>query len=106
MEYNKTIDQFISYYLEPHEERISEEYPDSIFWVKGGEVIAEIRNSKVFSLKSTILKRIYEMFDLDYNETQSVIKVWLEQHYNLGGLAPSILWSPAGLRLEQHYDFG
>ena len=89
-QYNRVIDHFISYHLEPHEERTSDDYPDFIFWVKGGEVIAEIEKSKYFWIRRMIWNRISEMFGLDYDETQSVIKVWLEQHYNLGGLTPWI----------------
>ena len=88
MEYNKAIDQFISYCLEPHEERTSEKYPGSIFWVKGGEVIVEIENSKYFRVRYDIWNSIFQMFDLNLSGTQSVIKVWLEQHYNLGELTP------------------
>ena len=106
MEYNKAIDQFITYLLEPHEERTLEGYPNSIFWIKGGEVIVEIEKSKYFWLDYYIWIRISEMFGLDYDETQSVIKVWLEQHYNLGGLTPVSVRYFLDLELEQHYDFG
>ena len=87
-QYNRAIDRFITYLLEPHEERTSEKYPESLFWVKGGEVIVEIENSAYFWLRRMIWDRISEMFGLDYAGTQSVIKVWLEQHYNLGELTP------------------
>ena len=97
-QYNRAIDQFISYLLEPHEERINEEYPDSIFWIKGGEVIAEIKKTGYFWLRYTTWNRISEMFGLDYDDTQSVIKVWLEQHYNLGGLTPLRRVAPYLLR--------
>jgi hypothetical protein len=40
------------------------------------------------------------MFGFDYDDTQSVIKVWLEQHYNLGGLTPH--W----LDLARYADVG
>ena len=87
-QYNRAIDRFITYLLEPHEERTSEKYPGSIFWIKGGEVIVEIEKSKYFWLDYYIWIRISEMFGLDYDETQSVVRVWLEQHYNLGGVTP------------------
>ena len=90
-QYNRAIDLFISHLLEPHEERTSDDYPDSIFWVKGGEIIAEIKKSEYFWLDYHIWIRISEMFGLDYEETQSVIKVWLEQHYNLGRLTPVLM---------------
>jgi hypothetical protein len=88
-QYNRAIDQFITHLLEPHEEITSDDYPDSIFWVKGGEVIAEIQNSGYFWFDYDIGNRISLMFDFKNNETRSVIRVWLEQHYNLGELIPA-----------------
>jgi hypothetical protein len=88
MEYNKAIDQFISYCFEPHEVEINKERHDSIFWVKNDEIIAEIENSKYFWLRYDIWNSISRMFELKYSETQSVIRTWLEKHYNLGKLTP------------------
>ena len=105
-QYNRAIDLFISHLLEPHEVRTSEKYPGSIFWVKGGEVIAEIENSEYFWVWYEIWIRISEMFGLDYIDTQSVIKVWLEQHYNLGGLTPDLCLGTRHTMLEQHYNLG
>jgi hypothetical protein len=88
-QYNKTIDKFITYQLEPHEVKKSPKYPDSIFWVKNGEVIAEInKNSGYFFVERQIWKTISSMFSLELDETQQVIKDWLEEHYKLGGLTP------------------
>ena len=105
-QYNRAIDRFISYCLEPHEVRTSEKYPGSIFWVKGGEVIVEIKKTGYFWLRYTTWNRISQMFVLNYDDTQSVIKVWLEQHYNLGGVTPHQAPGSTELKLEQHYDFG
>ena len=88
-QYSKAIDQFISYLLEPHEEKTYDRYPDAIYWVKGGEIIVEIENSVDFWLKRGIWKKISEMFGLDYYDTRLVIKIWLEQHYNLVELTPT-----------------
>jgi uncharacterized membrane protein len=89
-QYNKTIDKFITYQLEPHEEMTSKEYPDSIFWVKGGEIIVEIEDgdSRYFYIKVDIWETISIMFSLEYKETQEAIKEWLEEHYELGLLTP------------------
>ena len=88
-QYNKAIDKFITYKLEPHEKKKSSDYPDLIFWVKDGEVIAE-QNKKTgfFWFHYQIWNTISRMFSLEYNETQQVIKHWLEEHYKLGGLTP------------------
>jgi hypothetical protein len=88
-QYNKAIDKFITYHLEPHEEKTSKEYPESIFWVKDGLAIVRIKKkSEFFWVNSNIWNTISLMFSLDENETQEVIKEWLENHYKLGSLIP------------------
>ena len=102
-QYNKAIDKFITYQFEPHEEKTSNKFPNSIFWVKDGEVIAEIEKSKYFLVRDNIWNTISNMFSLEYDDTQSVIKNWLEEHYKLGGLTPrKNIWLK-NLRLEEHY---
>ena len=106
-QHNKIIDKFITYQFEPHEVKKSSEYPDSIFWVKDGEVIVEIyKRRDDFWVRSEIWKVIRNMFSLEYSETQQVIRDWLEEHYKLGGLTPQMtekrLWS----LLEEHYKLG
>ena len=87
-QYNNAIDKFISYQFEPHEEKRTREYPESIFWVKEGEIIAEIEKSKYFWVSPQIWRTIMSMFSLEDTETQQVIKDWLEEHYGLRGLTP------------------
>jgi hypothetical protein len=87
-QYNSAIDKFISYQFEPHEEKTSKEYPESIFWIKDGKVIAEIEKSEIFWVRYQNFDIISNMFSLEYEETQEVIKYWLEEHYNLGSLTP------------------
>ena len=87
-QYGKTIDNFITNQLEPHKEKRTKKHSESIFWVKNGEVIAEILNSKYFWVNDQIWKNINVMFSLEYDETQQVIKEWLEEHYKLGRLKP------------------
>jgi uncharacterized membrane protein len=101
-QFNRAIDRYISYLLEPHEVKTSKKYPDSIFWVKNGEVIVEIENSEYFWVRYEIWGSISQMFDFD--ETQSVIKVWLEQHYNLWELTPLSSRTVSYYQLEQHHN--
>jgi hypothetical protein len=37
------------------------------------------------------------MFSLEFDETQKVIKDWLEEHYKLGGLTPERVLFPFGM---------
>ena len=105
-QYNKAIDRFITFELEPHEVKTSKKYPDSIFWVKDGEVIAEIENSEYFYLDYNIWDKISDLFSLEYDDTQSVIKHWLEEHYKLGELTPERFASIKSVGLEEHYKLG
>ena len=93
----KIIDKFITYQFEPQEVKKSSEYPDSIFWIKNGEVIAEINNTKYFWVESQIWNTISSMFSLKHSETQQVIKDWLEENYKLGGLTP---WKISNTKLQ------
>ena len=64
-------------------------YPKSVFYVnsnnevmmehyKGGEYVY-IHNDHIWS-------KIKSLFHLNYDDTQSIIKVWLEETYKLGNL--------------------
>ena len=90
-QYNNTIDKFITYNFEPHKEIKIKNYPDSIFWVKDGEVVAEVKESAFFWVSHQIWRSISLMFSLKHTETRQFIKEWLEEHYKLGGLTPLTL---------------
>ena len=106
-QYNKTIDKFITYQFEPHEVKKSPKYPNSIFWIKDGEVIAEINEcSDYFWVDYQIWDTISSMFSMEYNEIQRVMKDWLEEHNKLGGLTPSSIQSAMNFWLEEHYKLG
>lgn len=87
-QYSRAIDQLISYYLEPHDVKPSKSHPSFILWVKDGNIIAQIRNSNSFWVNKEIWNNISKMFNLEEDEVQSHLKIWLEQHYDLGGLTP------------------
>ena len=91
-QYNKIIDRFLTNQFEPHKEKTSKDYPDSIFWIKDGEIIVEIKKSKDVWVLDSVWNSISDMFSLEYDDTKSVIKSWLEKHYKLGGLTPFQGW--------------
>jgi uncharacterized membrane protein len=105
-QYNNTIDKFISSQFEPHEKKTIQRYPTSIFWVKNGEIIAEIENSEYFTVKNKVWYIISVMFSLGYDETQKAISLWLEEHYNLGELIPSTIEDFFSIQLDEHHNFG
>ena len=87
-QYNRLIDNFITYLIEPHDVKTHPKFPNSIYWVKDGEVIVEIENSRLFWLHYRIWNQISDQFGFEHNETKSVIKTWLKQHYGFGNLIP------------------
>lgn len=89
-QHNKVIDEFITHQFEPHKERTSKKYSDSIFWIKDGEIIVTIQKSGYFWVTANIWEEISSMFSLDYDETQDAIRVWLEEHYKFGSLRPEL----------------
>jgi hypothetical protein len=100
-QYSNSIDKFITYLLEPHEEKKTKKYPGAIFWVKNNEVIAEIEKSQYIQVSSQIWNNITLMFSLNYSETQQVMEEWLEEHYKLGGLIPFQQWQTIGNRWKK-----
>ena len=105
-QYNNTIDKFITYIFEPHEEKRTRKFPDSIFWVKDGEVITEIEKPKYFYVNYKIWVYISSMLSLEYSETQQVIKDWLEEHYKLGGLTPLCAYNNEKFRWKNITNWG
>ena len=89
-QYNRAIDIFLNYLFEPHEAKTSPKYPNSIFWVKGGEVVAEIENSRIFWVDRDKWSTFSSFFSLEYSDVQRLIQSWLEEHYKLEELIPGI----------------
>lgn len=90
-QYNRAIDRFITYLLEPHEEITNKLYLESIQWYKDDVVIAEVQPTlEYFYLVDELWYRISDMFGLDHDETESMINLWLGKNYGLGNLTPKI----------------
>jgi hypothetical protein len=68
--------------LEPYE---LGNYPDYIFYMKDGEVILQYnkKNGVVYISYDKIWSFLDSFFGLEYEEIQNLIKIWLEEHYNL-----------------------
>ena len=101
-QYGNIIDKFITHQFEPHEEKRTREYPNSIFWLKDGEIIAQIENPDYFWINPQIWTNIMSMFSLKHTETRQVIKDWLEEHYKLGELKPFTKYTLVVIGLEEH----
>ena len=68
------------------------EFPNSVFYVNtDNEVIMEYdkENEHVWIDYYNFWSKIESLFSLNYRETQSIMKVWLEETYKLEGVTPS-----------------
>ena len=68
----------------------TDEYPDSIFYMKGKKVymIQDIKNGELWVEYYTIWQDLKMWFSLNYQDIQSVITKWVEETYNIRGLTP------------------
>ena len=87
--------KYLNYLFEDIYEISSEKYPDRRFWKKDGEVIMELEKSSRLWVLYSIWSDISNMFLLDYDETQQLIKEWVEEHLKLGGVTPLYFRSTA-----------
>ena len=72
--------------------KTTEKYPNSVFYVKSdNEVMMEYdkENEYFFIHYENIWSKIESLFHLNYDDTQSIMKVWLEEKpYELVGIKP------------------
>lgn len=100
---HKTIDAFITYKLEPHEEKKAKKYRDSIFWVKDGEIVAQVFSSwkyrgGVFYVWSPIWTEVGNMFSLGHNELRNVFREWFKKHYGFEFVSQPQVFSDVKLK--------
>ena len=66
--------------------KTNSEYPNSVFYVNpSNEVMMECYKGSeyVYIHNDYIWSKIESLFHIDYDDTQSIIKVWLEETYKL-----------------------
>jgi hypothetical protein len=56
----------------------SKNYPNSTFFKKDDKVILELEKFGTLWVLYSVWSNISDMFSLDYNETQQLIKEWVE----------------------------
>lgn len=84
------------------------EYPDYIFHMKDGKCILQhnIKNGYVYVSYRDIWKFFEDYFSMDYEQIQSITKIWVEEHYKMGVTSTSHLISRWKSRVEEHYKMG
>jgi hypothetical protein len=71
--------------------KTSSKYPNSVFYVDSdNDVIMEYdkKNEYVWISYSELWLKIESLFSLEYDDIRSIMKVWLEEAYNLRGIKP------------------
>jgi len=66
----------------------SKYYPDSTFFKKDDKVILELEKSGTLWVLYSFWSNISDMFSFDYNETQQLIKEWVEKELKLEQVTP------------------
>ena len=94
--------KYLDYLFEDMYEVESKKYPDSRFWKKDDNVILELRNSGNLWVIYPIWEDVSNMFSLNYDETEQLIKDWMEEHLELVGITPRRWFLRLDLLVEQH----
>ena len=87
----RDMEVFFLSFLEGCEIKVSDKYPDYIFFVKGDEILfqQDVKN-KYFYVRYNLIWSIFESkYGLNYAETQAFIKDRLETHIKLEGYTPN-----------------
>jgi hypothetical protein len=68
----------------------TDEYPNSIFYMKDNKVYMEQdkKNGVLWVDEESIWADLKEWFSLERNDSQSIIKKWVEETYNIKGVTP------------------
>lgn len=87
---NKLYFKFLNYLFKDIYEVELEYYPDTRFWKKDDNMVLELEKSGRLYVLHTIWNDISSMLSLDYDETEQLIKEWVEQHLKLEEFTPNI----------------
>jgi len=83
----------------------SKNYPNSTFFKKDDKVILELEKSGTLWVLYSVWSNISDMFSYGYEETQQLIKEWVEAQLKLRGFAPHekvlCTWGKVEAQLKQ-----
>ena len=99
----KVIIKWLNKYFGDLTPKKHKDHPNSVFYVNSdNEVLMEYNqeNEHVFIHYNNLWSKIESLFYLNYDDTKSVIRVWMEEDYNLEGITPMITLKPRVSSLE------
>ena len=82
--------KYLDYLFEDMYSVKSKEYPDSIFFKKDNKVILELESSGTLWVLYLIWSNISDTFSFQYDETQELIKEWVEEQIKSGEITPQL----------------
>jgi len=80
--------KYLNYLFEDIYEVKSKNYPNSTFFKKDDKVILELEKSGTLWVLYSVWASISDTFSLQYEETQQLIKEWMESQLKSGEVAP------------------
>ena len=86
--------------------KTTEKYPKSVFYVNSDNGVMMEHNQKnecVYIHYDHIWSKIESLFHLNYGDAESIMKVWVEEDYKLGGVTPLKLVVIGSVRVEEAY---
>ena len=84
------------------------DHPNSVFYViSNNDVMMEYdkETNRVWIDKEVIWLMIGSLFNLNYDNTQSIMKVWLRDTYKLGGVTPLENYTMRHIRWKSHINW-
>jgi hypothetical protein len=76
-------------------------YPDSTFFKKDDKVILELEKSGTLWVLYSVWASISDTFSLQYEETQQLIKEWMESQLKSGEVAPDCNFNTNIIRVQE-----
>ena len=96
----KAIIHFLNKSYGDLKEYKTDEYPNSIFYIKDKKVYMEqnLKSDYLWVDYYTIWVDLEGWFSLEYDEIQSIISKWVEESYNMRGVTPTESYSFSKIR--------
>jgi len=79
---------YLDYLFEDMYEVESKKFQGSRVWKKDNKVVLELEKSDRLWVLYSVWSNISGVLSLNYDETQQLIKEWVEQHLELEGITP------------------
>jgi hypothetical protein len=91
----KVIIKYLNKFYGDLEEYRTDEYPDSVFFIKGKKVYMELnlKNNRLYISSSAIWDEIQNFFGLKPYPVSLILKKWVKDTYGLGYIIP-LHWEP------------